>query len=145
MRYLKVLADAVSMDGNPDNADPRERCILLLMGITADDRKELIVTKEGHHSSQEWWLGLFAKIGSKGLANPPAIVIAEEISHACWPAAVEVYPNIFRLTPTCDRGHEEAGKLVAAHVEPGEYKSTGPSSHLARNRRRSTARGVAEQ
>jgi transposase-like protein len=125
--YLKLLADVVYMDGSRGCSDAREQCILVLMGIRTNGRKDLIGLREGQSSSQESWRSLFAEAKSKGLASGLPIAIDEEASQACQPAAIEAYRRVLSTVPTSNKEHEEGQELVAVHAGLGQYKSTRPS------------------
>jgi putative transposase len=49
------------------------QCILVLMGATADGRKELIAIVDGYRESEQSWMELLLDVKSRGLAIDPKV------------------------------------------------------------------------
>jgi putative transposase len=69
------------------------QCILVLMGATADGRKELIAVADGYRESEQSWLGLLLDLKARGLVIDPKLVIGDG-ALGFWKAVRQVWPNI---------------------------------------------------
>ena len=68
------------------------QCILVLMGATADGRKELIALTDGHRESEESWKALLLEVKSRGLVIDPKLAIGDG-ALGFWKALPQVYPT----------------------------------------------------
>jgi putative transposase len=87
--YVYVWADSVHF--NIRLAEDRQ-CILVLMGATADGRKELIAVVDGHRESEQSWFLLLLDCKQRGLAIDPKLATADG-ALGFWKALPQVYPN----------------------------------------------------
>jgi transposase-like protein len=69
------------------------QCILVLMGATADGKKELIAVVDGYRESEQSWLGLLLDVKARGLAIDPKLAIGDG-ALGFWKAVRQVWPNI---------------------------------------------------
>jgi putative transposase len=69
------------------------QCILVLMGATADGRKELIAVADGYRESEQSWRGLLLDLKARGLVIDPKLVIGDG-ALGFWKAVRQVWPNI---------------------------------------------------
>lgn len=69
------------------------QCILVLMGATADGKKELIAAIDGYRESEQSWLGLLLDVKARGLVMDPKLVIGDG-ALGFWKAVRQVWPNI---------------------------------------------------
>jgi len=51
-------------------------CILVLIGATADGRKELIAGSDGYRESEQCWKNLLLDVKQRGLAIDPQLATA---------------------------------------------------------------------
>src|SRR4029077_15973441 len=70
--YVYVWADGVYF--NIRLEDDRQ-CILVLMGATADGKKELIALTDGYRESEESWKALLLDCKARGLRTAPLLAI----------------------------------------------------------------------
>ena len=68
------------------------QCILVLMGATADGRKELIALADGYRESEQSWLQLLLDGKQRGLTVDPKLAIADG-ALGFWKALPQVYPT----------------------------------------------------
>ena len=73
-RYVYVWADGVHF--NIRLEDDRQ-CILVLMGVTADGKKELIAISDGYRESEQSWKELLLGCKSRGLEIEPGLAIGD--------------------------------------------------------------------
>ena len=90
--YVYVWADGVYFNIRMEDADNRRQCILLLMGATAEGKKELIAITDGYRESAENWKELLLDVKRRGLAIEPSLAVADG-SLGFWAALAEVWPS----------------------------------------------------
>jgi len=57
--------------------EENRQCILVLMGATADGKKELIAVADGYRESEPSWLGLLLEVKARGLDIEPKLAIGD--------------------------------------------------------------------
>ena len=90
--YVYVWADGIHFNirlGDPAN---REQCILVLMGATADGKKELIGIADGYRESEQSWSELMLGLQQQGLTTPPRVAIADG-ALGFWAACRKIWPT----------------------------------------------------
>jgi transposase-like protein len=111
------------------------QCILVLMGATADGRKELIAVADGYRESEQSWLGLLLDLKARGLVIDPKLVIGDG-ALGFWKAVRQVWPNIHEqrcwvhktanvLDKLPKRLREEAKQKFARHLD-GRHQAARP-------------------
>ena len=68
------------------------QCILVLMGATADGRKELIAIADGYRESEQSWKELLLDVKSRGLAIDPKLATGDG-ALGFWKALPKVFPT----------------------------------------------------
>jgi putative transposase len=68
------------------------QCILVLMGATADGRKELIALADGYRESEQSWMELLLDVKSRGLAIDPKLATGDG-ALGFWKALPKVFPT----------------------------------------------------
>jgi putative transposase len=86
-RYVYVRADGVHF--NVRLEDDRQ-CILVLMGATAEGKKELIAVTDGYRESAQSWKGLLLDVKARGLETEPSLAIGDG-ALGFWKAMREVW------------------------------------------------------
>ena len=87
-RYVYVWADGVHF--NIRLKEDRQ-CILVLMGVTPEGKKELIAVVDGFRESEQSWLQLLLDCKHRGLVIDPKLAIADG-ALGFWKALPQVYP-----------------------------------------------------
>lgn len=67
-------------------------CILVLLGATADGRKELIAVHDGERESELSWLGLLNDLKRRGLKNGPELAVGDG-ALGFWAALPKAFPK----------------------------------------------------
>jgi transposase-like protein len=88
-QYVYLWADGVHFN---IRLEEDRQCILVLMGATADGRKELIAVVDGHRESAQSWKGLLLDVKSRGLAVDPKLATGDG-ALGFWKALRQVYPQ----------------------------------------------------
>jgi putative transposase len=86
--YVYVWADGVHFN---IRLEEDRQCILVLMGATADGRKELIAIADGYRESEQSWTALLLDAKARGLAIDPKLATGDG-ALGFWKAIGQVYP-----------------------------------------------------
>jgi transposase-like protein len=86
--YLYVWADGLYFGCRLSDDRP---CLLVLMGATADGRKELIALADGQRESQTSWTPILLDCRSRGMATAPRLATGDG-SWGFWLALSKVFP-----------------------------------------------------
>ena len=87
-RYVYLWADGLYFGCRLSDDRP---CLLVLMGATADGRKELIAMADGQRESEASWTGLLLDLRDRGLATAPRLATGDG-SLGFWLALSKVFP-----------------------------------------------------
>jgi len=88
-QYVYVWADGVHFN---IRLEEDRQCILVLMGATADGKKELIALVDGFRESEQSWKGLLLDVKARGLVIDPKLAIGDG-ALGFWKAIKQVYPK----------------------------------------------------
>jgi putative transposase len=72
--YVYIWADGVHFNIRLEDG---RQCILVLMGATADGRKELIAIADGYRESEQSWKELLSEVNARGLEIEPSLAIGD--------------------------------------------------------------------
>jgi len=86
--YVYVWADGVHF--NIRLEDDRQ-CILVLMGATADGKKELIALADGYRESEQSWAALLLDCQARGLTSAPLLATGDG-ALGFWKALRKLFP-----------------------------------------------------
>jgi putative transposase len=87
--YVYVWADGIYFNVRLQDDRP---CILVLMGATADGKKELIAIEDGFRESEQSWRGLLLDCKARGLIIDPKVAVGDG-GLGFWKALAQVYPT----------------------------------------------------
>jgi transposase-like protein len=90
-RYVYVWADGIHFNIRLEDEANRKQCILVLMGATADGKKELISLDDGYRESEQSWLELLRGLQDRGLRVDPKLAVADG-ALGFWAAARKLWP-----------------------------------------------------
>jgi len=88
-QYVYLWADGVHFN---IRLEEDRQCILVLMGATADGRKELIAVVDGYRESEQSWKALLLDVKSRGLVVDPKLATGDG-ALGFWKAIAQVYPK----------------------------------------------------
>jgi len=86
--YVYVWADGVHFN---IRLEEDRQCILVLLGATADGRKELIAIADGFRESEQSWKALLLDVKARGLVIDPKLATGDG-ALGFWKALPQVYP-----------------------------------------------------
>jgi putative transposase len=87
-QYVYLWADGVHFN---IRLEEDRQCILVLMGATADGRKELIAVVDGFRESEQSWKALLLDVKSRGLVVVPKLATGDG-ALGFWKALRQVFP-----------------------------------------------------
>ena len=90
--YVYVWADGIYFNIRLEDEASKKQCILVLMGATADGKKELIGIADGYRESEQSWMELLRGLQSRSLAISPKVAVADG-ALGFWAAARKVWPT----------------------------------------------------
>ena len=91
-RYVYLWADGVHFNVRLEDPANARQCILVLMGATADGRKELIAITDGYRESEQSWRELLLDVHARGVTIAPAVAIGDG-ALGFWAALSKVFPT----------------------------------------------------
>lgn len=89
--YVYFWADGIHVNVRLEDDENRRQCILVLMGATADGRKEIIAVMDGYRESEQSWYELLVDLKQRGLVVPPKVAVGDG-ALGFWAALRKVFP-----------------------------------------------------
>jgi putative transposase len=89
-QYVYVWADGVHFNIRLEGG---RQCILVLMGTTADGKKELIAIQDGQRESEQSWKELLLDVQARGLTIEPKLAIGDG-ALGFWKAVRQLWPEV---------------------------------------------------
>jgi transposase-like protein len=86
--YVYVWADGIHMN---IRLEEDKLCLLVMIGVRADGRKELIALTDGYRESSESWADLLRDCARRGMRGP--VLAAGDGALGFWKALREVFPE----------------------------------------------------
>jgi transposase-like protein len=90
-RYVYLWADGVYFNVRLEDPGNARQCILVLMGATADGKKELVAVADGYRESEQSWYELLRDVKQRGLTIAPKLATGDG-ALGFWKALRQVYP-----------------------------------------------------
>ncbi len=87
--YVYVWADGVHFNVR---LEEDRQCILVLMGATADGKKELIALSDGFRESEQSWKALLLDCVARGMTVAPSLAVGDG-ALGFWKALRQVFPT----------------------------------------------------
>jgi putative transposase len=91
-QYVYVWADGIHVKVRLKDQENKKQCILVLMGATADGRKELIAVQDGYRESEQSWSELLLDLKQRGLTFSPQLAVGDG-ALGFWAAIRKVFPE----------------------------------------------------
>jgi putative transposase len=116
--YLYVWADGIYPKGGPVD---ETLCLLVLVGINRDGKKELLALAEGYRESEESWKEVLEDVKQRGL-EWIGLIVGDGIQ-GLWKAVRRMYPRahqqrcwVHKIRNVLDKVPEKAHDEVLAHL-----------------------------
>lgn len=88
-RYVYIWADGVYFNIRSDDV---RQCILVIIGVTEQGRKEFIAIEDGYRESEQSWSELLLRIKAQGLGHAPKLAVGDG-ALGFWKALSKVFPE----------------------------------------------------
>ncbi len=88
-RYVYIWADGVYFNIRSDDA---RQCILVIIGVTEQGRKEFLAIEDGYRESEQSWSELLLRIKAQGLQHYPQLAVGDG-ALGFWKALRKVFPK----------------------------------------------------
>lgn len=92
-QYVYLWADGIHVNVRLEDEANKRQCMLVLMGATAEGRKELIAVQDGYRESEACWSELLVGLKQRGLSIEPKLAIADG-ALGFWAAVRKIFPAI---------------------------------------------------
>jgi putative transposase len=89
-KYVYVWADGVYFTIHLEGG---RQCLLVLMGATADGKKELIAIQDGQRESEQSWKELLLDVQARGLTIEPKLAVGDG-ALGFWKAVRQIWPEV---------------------------------------------------
>ncbi len=90
--YVYIWADGIHVKVRLEDDANKKQCILVLMGATADGKKELISVVDGYRESEQSWSELLLDLKQRGLTPAPKIAVGDG-ALGFWAALRKIFPS----------------------------------------------------
>lgn len=88
-RYVYIWADGVYFN---IRSETDRQCILVVIGVTEQGRKEFIAIEDGFRESEQSWSELLLRVKAQGLKRAPKLAVGDG-AMGFWKALRKVYPT----------------------------------------------------
>jgi transposase-like protein len=89
-QYVYVWVAGIHVNVRLENEANQRQCLLVLMGATADGRKELVAVVDGYRESEQSWYELLLDLKNRGLSLAPKLAVGDG-ALGFWAALRKVY------------------------------------------------------
>lgn len=89
-RYVYWWADGIHTGLRSESSDGQ--CLLILIGVTPDGRKERVAIGDGYRESKESWKDVLLDLKRRGLQSGPLLAVGDG-AMGFWAALEEVFPQ----------------------------------------------------
>ncbi len=91
-QYVYIWVDGIYANIRLEDDANKRQCMLVVMGATADGKKELIAVEDGYRESEQSWSELLIGLKQRGLALAPSVAVGDG-ALGFWAALRKVYPE----------------------------------------------------
>ena len=88
-RYVYLFADGLYLKAGLEG---EKTAVLIVIGVTADGRKELLAVEEGYRESTASWTGVLRGLRDRGLQEAPLLAVGDG-ALGLWAALDQVFPS----------------------------------------------------
>ena len=91
--YVYFWADGIYVNVRLEDEANQRQCLLVLMGATAEGKKELIAVQDGYRESEQSWSELLLDLKQRGLSLSPKLAVGDG-ALGFWAALREQLSNL---------------------------------------------------
>ena len=86
-QYVYIWADGIHLN---IRLEEERQCILVVLGATADGKKEVLAIADGYRESAQSWMEVLLDLQARGLKKPPKLAVGDG-ALGFWKALAQVY------------------------------------------------------
>ena len=105
--YVYIWVDGIHFN---IRLEEHRQCILVVMGATADGKKELLAIQDGYRESEQSWKELLLDLKARGLTRDPELAIGDG-ALGFWKALPQVWPGTRAQRCWCHKTANVLNKL----------------------------------
>jgi transposase-like protein len=90
--YVYFWADGIHVNVRLEGEADRHQCILVIIGATADGRKELVALADGYRESEASWAAVLTDLKRRGLTIAPKLAVGDG-ALGFWAALRKTMPS----------------------------------------------------
>ena len=75
--YVYFWVDGIHFNVRLEEAANAKQCILVIIGATADGKKELLAVQDGYRESEQSWKEVLLDLKHRGLEQGPALAVGD--------------------------------------------------------------------
>ena len=90
--FVYMWADGIYFNIRLEDEANQKQCILVIIGATADGKKELVAVSDGYRESEQSWTEMLNDVKRRGLKHPPNLAAADG-ALGFWAALRKVWPT----------------------------------------------------
>ncbi len=141
-RYVYWWVDGIHTGLRSEGADGQ--CLLVILGVTPDGRKERLAIDDGLRESKESWRALLLDLKERGLQHGPLLAVGDG-AMGFWAALEEVFPatraqrcwfhkmgNVLNALPKSSHGRAKAD-LQAIWMAPTRKEARRAFDHFVKH------------
>lgn len=106
-RYVYIWADGIHFN---IRLEEHRQCILVVMGATADGKKELVAVQDGYRESEQSWKELLLELKARGLEVDPELAVGDG-ALGFWKALPQVWSSTRAQRCWCHKTANVMNKL----------------------------------
>jgi len=106
-RYVYIWVDGIHFN---IRLEEHRQCILVVMGATADGKKELLAVQDGYRESEQSWKEILLDLKARGLSCDPELAIGDG-ALGFWKALPQVWPETRTQRCWCHKTANVLNKL----------------------------------
>ena len=91
-KYVYIWADGIHSNVRLESPENKKQCLLVLIGATADGKKELIAVCDGFRESEQSWREMLLDLKHRGLELSPKVAIGDG-ALGFWAALRKEFPD----------------------------------------------------
>ena len=91
-QYVYIWADGIYVKVRLEDEANKKQCLLVVIGATADGKKELLAIQDGYRESEQSWSELLLDLKQRGLDVSPKLAIADG-ALGFWAALRKISPE----------------------------------------------------
>lgn len=88
-RYVYIWADGIY---SKVRSDPDKQCMLVIIGVLDNGKKELLAIDDGYRESEQSWSEILIDLKARGLSSAPELAVADG-ALGFWSALAKLYPQ----------------------------------------------------